>query len=85
MPRTAREQSRVGTPVKRADLAPGDLVFYNTRNEPYSHVGMYVGNGRFVHAPKPGAQRADRAPRHALLARPVQRRRRRLDIDNSSH
>jgi cell wall-associated NlpC family hydrolase len=56
VPRTARAQSRIGTRVKRQDLVPGDLVFYNTRNEPFSHVGMYIGNGRFIHAPKPGAQ-----------------------------
>ena len=49
--------SRVGTPVRKLkDLVPGDLVFYNTRNRPYSHVGIYLGEGRFVHAPKPGAR-----------------------------
>lgn len=84
VPRTARAQSRVGTPVKRAHLAPGDLVFYNTRNAPYSHVGMYVGNGRFVHAPRSGAK-----VRIERLDTPYWRSRfngaRRLDIDNSSH
>jgi len=84
VPRTARAQSRVGKPVKRANLAPGDLVFYNTRNAPYSHVGMYVGNGRFVHAPRSGAK-----VRIERLDTPYWRTRfngaRRLDIDNSSH
>jgi cell wall-associated NlpC family hydrolase len=84
LPRTARAQSRVGTPVKRAHLAPGDLVFYNTRNAPFSHVGMYVGNGRFVHAPKPGAR-----VRIERLDTPYWKARynggRRLDIDNRSH
>jgi cell wall-associated NlpC family hydrolase len=84
VPRTAREQSRAGKAVKRAHLAPGDLVFYNTRNAPYSHVGMYVGNGRFLHAPKPGAR-----VRIERLDTPYWRARfngaRRLDIDNSSH
>jgi cell wall-associated NlpC family hydrolase len=84
VPRTAREQSRVGTPVKRAQLAPGDLVFYNTRNAPYSHVGMYVGNGRFVHAPRSGAK-----VRIERLDTPYWKARfngaRRLHIDNSSH
>jgi cell wall-associated NlpC family hydrolase len=48
--------SKVGRPVgKLKELAPGDLVFYNTRNRPYSHVGIYLGEGRFVHAPRPGA------------------------------
>jgi len=84
VPRTARAQSRVGKPVKRGNLAPGDLVFYNTRNAPFSHVGMYVGNGRFVHAPKPGAR-----VRIERLDTPYWRARynggRRLDIDNGSH
>jgi cell wall-associated NlpC family hydrolase len=49
--------SKVGRPIgKLKELAPGDLVFYNTRNRPYSHVGIYLGEGRFVHAPRPGAQ-----------------------------
>jgi cell wall-associated NlpC family hydrolase len=37
--------------VEAAALRPGDLVFFNTRNKPYSHVGIYIGDGRFVHAP----------------------------------
>jgi cell wall-associated NlpC family hydrolase len=55
LPRTAREQSGTGRPVAVSELKPGDLVFYNTRNRPFSHVGIYVGDGRFIHAPKPGA------------------------------
>jgi len=47
--------SKVGTAVKLKELAPGDLVFYNTRNRPYSHVGIYLGDGRFLHAPRTGA------------------------------
>jgi cell wall-associated NlpC family hydrolase len=54
LPRKARAQARIGTPVRRMDLAPGDLVFYNTRNQPYSHVGIYLSEGRFIHAPRPG-------------------------------
>ena len=62
LPRSVREQALVGKPVRRLrDLEPGDLVFYNTRNSPFSHVGIYVGDGRFVHAPRPGKRvRADR-------------------------
>jgi cell wall-associated NlpC family hydrolase len=56
MPRTSAEQSRRGVPVKLAELEAGDLVFYNTLDRPYSHVGIYVGDGRFVHAPKSGAR-----------------------------
>lgn len=56
LPRTAQALAKAGKPVRRADLRPGDLVFYNTRNRPYSHVGIYVGEGRFVHAPRRGAK-----------------------------
>jgi cell wall-associated NlpC family hydrolase len=84
VPRTAQAQSRIGTPVKRRNLAPGDLVFYNTRSQPYSHVGMYIGNGRFIHAPKPGAR-----VRIERFDTPYWRARfngaRRLVIDNNSH
>lgn|SRR5262245_15635966 len=47
--------SKVGSAVKPRELQPGDLVFYNTRNRPFSHVGIYLGDGRFLHAPRPGA------------------------------
>lgn len=51
LPRSSRAQSGVGTPVSRADLRPGDLVFFY---RPVSHVGIYVGNGNVVHAPQTG-------------------------------
>ena len=54
LPHNVQAQSRIGLPVKRDELKPGDLVFYNTRNRPYSHVGIYLGDGRFIHAPRPG-------------------------------
>jgi cell wall-associated NlpC family hydrolase len=47
--------SKVGMSVKRKELQPGDLVFYNTRNRPFSHVGIYLGDGYFLHAPRTGA------------------------------
>jgi cell wall-associated NlpC family hydrolase len=47
LPRRSADQATVGTPVARADLQPGDLVFYY---EPISHVGIYVGDGQIVHA-----------------------------------
>jgi cell wall-associated NlpC family hydrolase len=55
LPRDTKGQSEAGVPVSLAELEPGDLVFYNTQNRPYSHVGIYLGDGRFVHAPKTGA------------------------------
>ena len=54
LPRTTQELSRVGDPLKEEELHPGDLVFFNTQKQPYSHVGIYVGESRFVHAPKTG-------------------------------
>ena len=54
LPRTSQAMSRVGDAVVRSDLAPGDLVFFNTRRFAFSHVGIYVGGNRFIHAPRPG-------------------------------
>ena len=56
LPHNARAQSDLGVRVSLSDLRAGDLVFYNTLNRPFSHVGIYLGDGRFVHAPKSGAQ-----------------------------
>ena len=50
LPHNAAMQYGMGTPVSRSQLAPGDLVFFNG----LSHVGMYIGGGRFVHAPHTG-------------------------------
>ncbi|MDH4181771.1 MAG: C40 family peptidase [Betaproteobacteria bacterium] len=54
LPRTALEMSRVGDRVGKGELRPGDLVFFNTRRFAFSHVGIYLGDGRFVHAPRTG-------------------------------
>ena len=48
---SAADIARKGRPVERENLRPGDLVFFNTRNAPLSHVGVYIGDDRFVHAP----------------------------------
>ncbi len=56
LPHNARAQSELGARVSLSELRAGDLLFYNTLNRPYSHVGIYLGDGRFVHAPKTGAQ-----------------------------
>ena len=49
LPRTAREMSHQGTQVAYTEMKPGDLVFFNTRRRPFSHVGIYLGDGRFMH------------------------------------
>jgi cell wall-associated NlpC family hydrolase len=56
LPRTAAEMSRVGDGIARHELEPGDLVFFNTRRMPFSHVGIYLGDNRFVHAPARGRE-----------------------------
>jgi NlpC/P60 family len=54
LPRTTEEMSMVGESIERSQLKPGDLVFFNTLGRPYSHVGLYLGDDRFVHAPSTG-------------------------------
>jgi len=51
LPRRAEQISRIGHRVARAELRSGDLLFFNTLGRPNSHVALYVGDGRFVHAP----------------------------------
>ena len=48
---SAADIARNGRPIERAALRPGDLVFFNTMNRSLSHVGIYIGNTRFIHAP----------------------------------
>ena len=48
---SAADIAQRGKPVDLRQLRPGDLVFFNTRNKPFSHVGIYIGEDRFVHAP----------------------------------
>ena len=56
LPRTAAEQANSTQSIDVADLQPGDLVFFNTMRRTFSHVGVYVGDGKFIHAPRTGAQ-----------------------------
>jgi cell wall-associated NlpC family hydrolase len=55
-PRTAAQQYAQARPVPRADLQPGDLVFFRLSGGAVSHVGVYMGNDRFVHAPQTGGR-----------------------------
>ena len=56
LPRQASEQAAATQKIDKHDLQPGDLVFFNTMRRAFSHVGIYVGNGKFIHSPKPGAE-----------------------------
>lgn len=56
LPRTSREMARLGGHVAQGDLRAGDLVFFNTRSSPFSHVGIYLGDHRFIHAPHRGGE-----------------------------
>ncbi|MFT7115027.1 MAG: cell wall-associated NlpC family hydrolase [Rhodoferax sp.] len=56
LPRKAEQQAAATEKIERADLQPGDLVFFNTMRRAFSHVGIYVGEGKFIHSPKPGAE-----------------------------
>ena len=56
LPRTAKEMSHVGQEIDRTELKPGDLVFFNTLRRAFSHVGIYLGDSKFVHSPRPGGE-----------------------------
>lgn len=55
LPRSSAELAKMGNSVSKEELKQGDLVFFNTRGARYSHVGIYIGNNKFVHAPRTGA------------------------------
>lgn len=56
MPRTAAEMAKVGDRITKDDLKPGDLVFFNTMRRTFSHVGIYLGDNQFLHAPSTGGK-----------------------------
>lgn len=56
LPRKAEQQAAATQQIEKQDLQPGDLVFFNTMRRAFSHVGIYVGDGKFIHSPKPGAE-----------------------------
>lgn len=56
LPHNAAQIAQLGREIGREQLEPGDLVFFNTRNKPFSHVGIYIGDEKFVHAPATNGQ-----------------------------
>jgi cell wall-associated NlpC family hydrolase len=56
LPRKAEQQAAATQNIEKKDLIPGDLVFFNTMRRAFSHVGIYIGDGKFIHSPKPGSE-----------------------------
>ncbi len=56
LPRSSKEMSKSGEVIDRDELRPGDLVFFNTMRKAFSHVGIYLGDNQFVHAPRTGGR-----------------------------
>jgi cell wall-associated NlpC family hydrolase len=54
LPRRADQQAAFAEKIDKKDLQPGDLVFFNTMRRAFSHVGIYVGDGKFIHSPRAG-------------------------------
>lgn len=55
LPRLASDQAAATQPIDKRELQPGDLVFFNTMKRAFSHVGIYIGEGKFIHSPRAGA------------------------------
>lgn len=56
LPRSASQQAAATETINPNELKPGDLVFYNTMRRAFSHVGIYIGDGKFVHSPRVGGE-----------------------------
>lgn len=56
LPRRADQQAAATQVIDKKDLLPGDLVFFNTMRRNFSHVGIYVGDGKFIHSPRSGSE-----------------------------
>ena len=54
LPRKSAQMSQVGLEIRKDELRPGDLVFFNTMRHAFSHVGIYVGDNKFIHSPSKG-------------------------------
>ena len=56
LPHNAKAQAAVTEKIDKSELQPGDLVFFNTLRRAFSHVGIYVGEGKFIHSPRSGGE-----------------------------
>ncbi len=70
LPHNAAQIAAITQPVERSSLRPADLVFFNTSGKTYSHMGIYLGEGRFIHAPSTrGSVRIERLDSSYFAAR----------------
>ena len=81
LPRRADQQAASTQVIDKKELQPGDLVFFNTMRRTFSHVGIYVGDGNFIHAPRTGAQVRVESMQSAYWARRFDGARRVQDAD----
>ncbi|MDC2861710.1 MULTISPECIES: C40 family peptidase [Delftia] len=81
LPRRADQQAQATEKIDKNELKPGDLVFFNTMRRAFSHVGIYVGDGNFIHAPRTGAQVRVESMQSAYWARRFDGARRVQDSD----
>ncbi len=56
LPRSADQQAAATQAIDKSELRPGDLVFFNTMRRAFSHVGIYIGDNKFIHSPRSGAE-----------------------------
>lgn len=56
LPRRADQQAAATTTIDKSELRPGDLVFFNTMRRTFSHVGIYIGDNKFIHSPRSGSE-----------------------------
>ncbi|MBK5206711.1 MAG: C40 family peptidase [Polaromonas sp.] len=56
LPRKAEQQAAATQRIEKTELQPGDLVFFNTMRRAFSHVGIYIGDGKFIHSPRAGSE-----------------------------
>ncbi len=56
LPRSADQQAAATQTIDRTELRPGDLVFFNTMRRAFSHVGIYIGDNKFIHSPRSGSE-----------------------------
>lgn len=83
LPRRAAEQAQSTSKINADELRPGDLVFFNTMRRAFSHVGIYVGDGKFIHSPRAGGKVRVEDMRESYWAKRFNGARR-VDVDSST-